>query len=233
MPLVQKAYFQRLRANGSPDGSPFPVQFNPTEYTLSKGVQIAELGIPGLDMPVLQFVRGQTESLTLDLFFDTTDDGTGLDATPVTQSTDKFYQLLKIDRDTHAPPVCLFSWGPGGFAGSAFTDQFASQQRTNGFKCVVESIKQRFTLFSPEGIPLRAVLTVALKEYRTIEEQVEQIDFHSRTQAHVVQAGDTLARISAQSYNDPARWRLIADQNKLEDPLDLGPGTVLQIPPAA
>ena len=49
-----------------------PVQFNPPELTLSKGAQIAEIAIPGLDSPILQFIRGQNEKLTLDLFFDTT-----------------------------------------------------------------------------------------------------------------------------------------------------------------
>ena len=39
-----------------------PVQFNPTEYTLAKGAQIAEIAIPGIDSPILQFVRGQTRS---------------------------------------------------------------------------------------------------------------------------------------------------------------------------
>ena len=38
------------------------VQFNPTEYTLAKGAQIAEIAIPGIDSPILQFVRGQTRS---------------------------------------------------------------------------------------------------------------------------------------------------------------------------
>ena len=28
-----------------------PVQFNPTEYTLAKGAQIAEIAIPGIDSP--------------------------------------------------------------------------------------------------------------------------------------------------------------------------------------
>jgi len=69
-----KAYIQRLKPDGSMDGAPFPVQFNPTEYTLSKGAQIAEIPVPGLDQPILQFVRGQTETMSLDLFFDTTED---------------------------------------------------------------------------------------------------------------------------------------------------------------
>ncbi len=29
-----------------------PVQFNPTEYALSKGAQIADIAIPGIDSPL-------------------------------------------------------------------------------------------------------------------------------------------------------------------------------------
>ena len=39
-------------------------------------MQFAEVAIPGLDAPIIQFVRGQSETLTLDLFFDSTEKGT-------------------------------------------------------------------------------------------------------------------------------------------------------------
>ena len=71
-------------------GGLFEVQFNPTEYSLSTGNQFAEIAIPGLDSPVLQFVRGNSETMTLELFFDTTDDGTGAKVESVTKKTDAF-----------------------------------------------------------------------------------------------------------------------------------------------
>lgn len=227
-----KAHIQRLKPDGSMDGTPFSVQFNPTEYTLSKGAQIAEIPVPGLDQPILQFVRGQTETMSLDLFFDTTEDGTGAGATPVTEKTDQFYQLIKIDKETHAPPILRFMWGQQGFAGANMTGNWSSQARSDGFQCVLESVKQRFTFFSSEGIPLRAVLTVTLREYYSLEEQIQRIDFHSpdHTHSYVVQRGDTLARISAEKYDDPRQWRAIADNNNISDPLDLKPGTVLEVP---
>jgi hypothetical protein len=205
------------------------VNFNPTEFTLNKGAQIAEISIPGLDSPILQFVRGQTETLSLDLFFDTTEFGMDDNAKPVTDLTDEFYQLVKIQGKTHAPPVCFFSWGhifPG-----KIPYQSGSQQRL-GFKCLVESVRQRYTLFSPQGVPLRATLTVALKEYKTLAEQINELNKTSpdHSHAHVVQSGETLSQISYALYNDPAQWRAIADQNSLLDPLDLKSGTVLEIP---
>src|SRR6266550_1829544 len=95
-------------------GTPIEARFNPERYTLTKGVQIAEIAVPGLDSPVLQFVRGQNEKVTLELFFDTTEHGLVDGVVDVRTETGKVYNLLKIDRDTHAPPRCTLTWGDGG-----------------------------------------------------------------------------------------------------------------------
>jgi len=234
MGMTLKATFQKVDVTGALIGQAIPVKFNPTEYTLNKGAQIAEIAIPGLDSPILQFVHGQTETLSLDLFFDSTDGGMDDNATSVTEQTDQFYQLVKIDGTMHAPPVVFFSWGPefpGNRAYSSMGEGTGNQQRF-GFKCVVESVRQRYTLFSPLGVPLRATLTVSLKEYKTLSEQLDELNLQSpdHTQAHVVAKGETLAQIAADAYNDPTQWRAIADQNSILDPLNLQPGTVLQIP---
>jgi len=61
--------FQRLTPRKETVGDPVEAQFNPTEYSFSKGAHFAEQAIPGLDNPVLQFVRGESETLSLQLFF--------------------------------------------------------------------------------------------------------------------------------------------------------------------
>jgi Contractile injection system tube protein/LysM domain len=213
------------------ENQPIKVQFNPTEFSLDKSAQIAEITIPGLDTPLLQFVRGQNEKMTLDLFFDTTEDGMGQSAKSVTTKTDPFYELVKIVPKTHAPPICTFIWSDK-FIGSGFTLD-AGNQRRNGFRCIVESVKQKFTLFSPEGVPLRATLTVTLREYKTLDDQLKQLNRHSpdRTQSHVVQRGETLSSIAAQHDLKPGEWRHIADANEIEDPRRLTVGTFLTVPP--
>jgi Contractile injection system tube protein len=210
----------------------FDVEFNPTEYTLAKTVTVAEHPIPGLDAPVLQFVRGQSETLSVDLFFDSTDDGMSDGAMPVTSMTDRVYQLLKIDGKKHAPPICRFSWGPYGFPGSDFDEPWSGQIRDD-FTCVVETIRQRFTLFSTEGVPLRAIVTLTLKEYKTLARQVEELNLQSadQTEVHVMRQDDTLSRIAADKYGDPAVWRYVAEANGIDDPLAVAPGTILNLPP--
>jgi nucleoid-associated protein YgaU len=207
-----------------------PVQFNPTELSLDKGAQIAEIAIPGLDSPLLQFVRGQNERLTLDLFFDTTEQGMGAGATSVTTLTDRIYELVKIEPGRHAPPVCTFLWN-SKFPGND-TSVHIGNQRRNGFDCVVESVKQKFMLFSPEGVPLRATVTVTFREYKTLDQQLRQLNLHSpdHTQSHIVQHGDTLSGIAARYYRRPGEWRRIAVANGIEDPRRLIVGTLLVVP---
>lgn len=208
-----------------------PVQYNPGEFTLDKQVQIGEAAIPGLDAPLQQFVRGQAEKLTLDLFCDTTDQGMGQGATSVTTETDKIYQLLRIEPTRHAPPILTFVWG-GEFPGNRI-DASAGSQRRHGFRCVMESLKQKFTLFSPEGVPLRATLTVSLREYRDLNEQLDQLNLSSpdRTHVHVLQQGDTLAAVARRYYDKPGKWRAVAEANRIEDARRITPGAFLRVPP--
>jgi hypothetical protein len=208
-----------------------PVQYNPTELSFTKGAQLAEIAIPGLDSPLLQFVRGQNETLSMDLFFDSTEDGTGPGATNVTVLTDQIYQLVKIEPDSHAPPICTFLWN-SAFPGSQLSPEMGNQRRTS-FQCIFESVRHKYTLFSPEGIPLRATLSVTLREYKTLDEQFAQLNLNSpdRTQAHIVQAGETLSAVASKHYRRPGEWRRIAAGNHIADPRRVPPGTFLQIQP--
>lgn len=225
---LQRATFARLKADLTTVDESMSVQYNPTEFSMTKGVQYAEIGIPGLNQPIQQFVNGSAETVTVDLFFDTTeiamDESEEVKA--VTLLTDRFYQLVRVNNDIKAPPVCLFSWGEKGFPGS--TLQLGSMRlRQNGFKCIVESITQKFTLFSPLGLPLRATLTIKLREYQTLAELVDAVTYTTTT----VEENTTLDDLASRAYNDPSRWREIADANNIADPLNLVTGSVLNLPP--
>ena len=231
---MKRCAFTFYDENGNLDpDTKFRASFNPTEYTLSKNVQYAEHPIPGLDTPILQFVRGQAETVSLDLFFDTTDKGMGANATPVTTETDKFYRLVKINGDQHAPPLCRFTWGETGFPGSTFVDHGWTSQNRNSMTCVIESLRQRFSFFNADGVPLRAVLTVGLKEYKSIQQQLHELNLASADQTHsyTLRQGETLNDVANAIYGDPNAWRPIADRNGVADPLAVAAGSILEIPP--
>ena len=208
----------------------FDVQYNPTEFSLDKSVQLAEIAIPGLDSPLLQFVRGQAEKLSVDLFFDTTDDGTGAGARSVTKLTDPIYSLTKIEPAGHIPPIVTFAWN-AAFPGADLPPA-AGNQRRNSFRGVADSCRQKFTFFSPEGVPLRATLTLSLREYKTLDQQLAQLNLSSpdRTHAHLTREGETLSRVAAMYYLRPGEWRPIAEENAIDDPRRLDPGLLLTVP---
>jgi hypothetical protein len=187
-----------------------PVCFNPTQYRIEKANTFAEIPIPGLEAPPIQFIRGNTERLSLDLLVDTTD--TLLDVR--LRYTDQLRGLLDIQSELHAPAIVRFVWDRQIFRG------------------VIESLGITFVLFTPEGVPLRAQLALALKEYRPIEEQVAKAKTSSPDvdKAYTIRRGDTLSGIAQAAYGDPARWREIAAVNRIDDPRRLEPGRVLRVP---
>jgi nucleoid-associated protein YgaU len=186
-----------------------PVLFNPPEYQLERTNQFAEIGIPGLGSSLVQFVRGSAQTLTMDLFFDTTD--TGID---VRVHTELVVGLTVLNRHSHAPPRLLFLWG------------------SLVFPCVLERVGQRFVYFNPVGLPLRAELSVTLRGDDLLERLLASIPLESadRTKSRVVRAGDTLQRIAAEEYGDPRRWRPIAEASGLDNPLSIQVGQRLTIP---
>jgi nucleoid-associated protein YgaU len=190
-------------------GEDITVRFNPSEYQIQKNNQFAEMGIPGLGSSLMQFVRGSAQTLTLELFFDTTDS-----KRDVRRETKQVVNLMKLDKSTHAPPRLVFIWG------------------TLEFPCILESVNQRFTYFGNDGKPLRANLSVTFKEFRWLEDILakDALESADRTKQHVVKAAETLQQIAAQTYDDPRKWRPIAVANQLLNPLMLKVGQALTIP---
>jgi nucleoid-associated protein YgaU len=205
-------------------GASIKALFNPERYTLNKAVQFAEIAIPGLDAPVVQFVRGQAEKISMDLFFDTTEFGMVDNVKDVRELTGQVYQLTKVHSETHAPPRCVLLWGKAG-------KLFSFGTKVSPW-CVVESVNEEFMLFSPSGIPLRAKLTVSFREAWTIEEQLRETPRHSsdRTKFRTVKRGETLSHLAFEAYQDPGAWRVIAEANRIDNPINVFPGMRLVIP---
>lgn len=195
----------------APEGqSKFDVLFNPTQYSIDKANQISEIAVPGLRSPILQYVHGNTRTLNMELFFDTYEE-----QIDVTSQTGKIFDLLNIDSETHAPPICKIKWGSLEFRG------------------VLDHASGKFTLFLSDGTPVRATVTVTFKEYIDVEVLVRERPTHSadHQKTRIVKQGDRIENIASQEYGDPALWRPIAESNNLDDPSHLAAGTVLSIPP--
>lgn len=241
-----KAHLEVVRGRNA--GTKIPLRFSPTEIQLSKQNTFAEIGIPGLVAPPIQYVRGASEKLSFDALVDTSD--TLQDVR--TAFVNPIRALMNIDPDLHAPPVVKLVWGspwhtPGqgaekpaagaGLVGAAAAGAAAGAAGATGetvheLHGVLESLTVTYTLFTQAGVPIRAKLSLALKEWTTVAEQVERFRKNSPDveKSYVVRRGDTLSRIAEQSYGDGRHWRRIAAANRIHDPRRLEAGTVLTIP---
>lgn len=211
---LKKAYIQVLDAQGKAKDE-IPVLFNPSEYSMDKSNEFANINIPGLESPLLQFVRGGLETLTMDLFFDTyTDEKPEKEKRDVRDYTDRIVNLLKIDSDLLVPPVLKFVWG------------------SLDFTCVLSKANKKFTMFRPDGKPVRATLSVTFNEFKTEKSTKEKpLQSRDRTKHRILKDGDSLWLIAAEEYGDPAMWRDIAIANKIDNPRILETGSGIVIPP--
>jgi hypothetical protein len=212
--------------NGSRKNEQIEVLFNPAEYSIEKGNTFQSTALPGMGTPVTQFVTGNADTLSMELYFDTyaksSRHGTVTQREDVRNYTRRITNLMEIDSQLHAPPIVEFVWGPplGTPQGIQFTG-------------TIEKISQKFTFFLDDGTPVRATLSVTFKEYKTVQQQLEEMARQStdRTKHKEVKEGEALWLYASEEYNDPDQWRVIADRNLIENPRILVPGTTLELPP--
>ncbi len=218
-PQLKKATITVL--DGADKGKVIGVLFNPTEYSFERANSYKSTPVPGLGSPLLQFVNGECDQLSMELFLDDyTDPGgpTSLqrpESEPVAKRLVDLSKLLEIDRDLYAPLPVRFNWGPMEFV------------------AVIEKLGRKVTVFHPDGTPARATLSLSFKEYRTLRQQLEEPRRESadKTKRRVVVGREALWRIAAREYDDPNEWTRIAVANDLDDPREIAPGDWLVVPP--
>ena len=206
--------------DGSDKGKVIGVLFNPTEYTFERTNSYKATAVPGLGSPLLQFVNGESDQLSMELFLDDYTDPKGPTSLlrpendPLITRLRDISRLLLIDRDLHAPPPVRFNWGPMEFS------------------AVIEKLGRKVTMFHPDGAPARATLSITFKEYRTLRQQLEDPRRESadKTKRRVVVAKEMLWWIAAREYDDANAWTRIAIANDLDDPREIAAGDWLVVP---
>lgn len=192
--------------------------FNPHEYTVSKQNQWTNDEVKGKNVPKVKFSQGGAQNLTLQLFFDTY-----VEKLDVRMCTQGLWRMMMVTEDRlnqrnnkSEPPRVEFRWG-----------MFS-------FRAIITQISQRFTLFLPNGTPVRTTVDVSFQQVEDEEDQPRQNPTSGGgppMRVHTVQPGERLDWIAFKAYGDSTYWRLIADQNGLTNPHRLQEGRQLVIPP--
>lgn len=232
-------------AIGAAQGTELTVQFNPSEYSISRRVSLSQRQTLGKDsVPQKSYAVSSAPSvLTVALYFDGISDlhdlslgglistaGTaGAGAAAAMALKDQFLpggkdptnacadlmRLVKFNKETHQPPMVNFIWGPLDFEGR------------------LESLQAHYTMFAPDGTPVRARVELRIVgEERSLVDAGAQQPFESpdRTKERTLAQGDQLWMIAGQEYDDPGKWKVIAEANGILNPRRLESAAVLKVP---
>lgn len=184
------------------------VMFNPTEY--SNSLNAKWIG----ETSSIEFIKANYSNFTITLFFDSYEEQADVredhekwDGTIVRTviGTKRIFELAVPTvpgKNRKQPPVCMFIWGKFYFKG------------------VVEKVDQKFTMFLSTGIPVRAYVTVTLKNVLSLKDSLKLNGIGACRKARIVKDGDRLDIIASEELKDPAKWYLIANVNNIVDPLN-------------
>jgi len=201
--------------------------FKPNQYSIQKSNKWDVKEVVGKGLPKPQFGGGEPRKLSLDLFFDASYEGPDADVLGVTRA---LLKMMEVDpglkggvkgKNTGRPPHVTFTWG-----------------KVLTFQAVPDSLSIQYTLFHPDGRPIRATAKLSLIQVSKAEDGSSAAGEQKQNpttrgdilRSHVVTDGDSLASIAFSAYGDPTKWRTIADANGIDDPLRLRRGTSLSIP---
>jgi LysM repeat protein len=192
----------------------FEVMFNPNTYSQKYEVEYQDRQGQGDSGSPQIFGKIKPQEYTFEFLFD----GTGAAAEPVDvqETVDHFLTVTgKHDGEIHRPMYLKLSWG------SLIS------------KCVLKSAEMTYTLFKPDGYPLRAKVKATFAEnvedaLRVAEERKSSPDL---THVHTVKEGEHLSLLANRYYGDPSRYFQVARFNRLKNYRRLDVGRKLAFPP--
>ncbi|MDB4582345.1 hypothetical protein N9164_04270 [Draconibacterium sp.] len=195
----------------------FEVQFNPNEFGYTFNIEYNKERPQNATDAQQTFRRAKPTDLAIDF----TLDGTGAAGKnhanyQVKDKVDEFFKVVvDYSSDKHRPRYVMLHWGKMVFKG------------------VVNSVNVRYNLFTPDGNPLRAKITLRLSSALSYEKQVAENSPDSPDMTHIrnVIDGDNIPLMTYDIYSDTNEYVKIARYNNLVNFRRLSSGQKLSFPP--
>lgn len=203
-------------------GPAFVVWINPASYTYKYKICYNNRQAQGSNGPSPDFNRIATDTVTLDLIFD----GTGVVPSPnpsllpppngIADQLAAFQKLVFDYNGTiHSPNYLWLSWG------------------TLQFQCRLQSLGLDYTLFMPDGSPLRAKASCTFLGFTSEQQLAKEANNSSPDLSHLVtvKVGETLPNLCYRIYGTSLPYLQVAAVNGLSDFRNLKVGSQLLFPP--
>jgi nucleoid-associated protein YgaU len=218
---VAKAYIQLVEpksdGTGGNQGPPLTFQFNPKELQIQQQTEWEQKPAKGAKKASPPEWKGaKPKAFSVEMLLDNTEPRIKVDLEGIVK---KLFDAVIQDPNTSgknkSAPFVKFGWGT-----------------QKPILAIVKQVQVKYTLFTAEGTPLRALCTVQMEEYpRANGPTNPSSGGDPARRAHTILQGESLPGIAYREYGTPGLWRALADVNGIDDPMRLQPGRRLLVPP--
>ena len=198
----------------------FSAMINPAELTLERAISYSEQHTEGQLGSDMKFSAIEPEKLRFSLVLDSTGvvpaaDKASEGKTVKAHLQDLLKVVYKYDGNRHEPSRVRLLWGSFIFHGR------------------MDTMSTQYTLFKPNGDPLRAKVSLGFVRFLSKNEEVLVSNRSSPDLSHSVEVkqGDTLPLLCERIYGDTRYYLAVARYNRLADFRRLQPGARLHFPP--
>jgi hypothetical protein len=197
-----------------PTGIPYVAMFNPENFSQQTTYTYNCEKAPGRsEFDSIQFTRVNQQDIQFEFIIDGT--GASGEKRNVKNDLDSFRSVTGFNGERHMPNYLALIWGTFIFQG------------------FLKSLDVQYTLFQPDGTPLRAKMRCAFKASTTslLGLLTDGLFSPDLTHKHLVKANDRLDNLSQRYYESSRHHVSIARANNLTTLRKLNPSTYLFMPP--
>ncbi len=195
-------------------GASFFVQINPDAIKYKQEIETSSKGPIGGQFRSPKYVRHKPVSFSFDIVLDGTG-VLGLATVDVPNAVSSLEETVyDYNGDIHRPNYLKISWG------------------TFLFKGVLNSMDYDYTLFNPEGNPLRVKISLSLIGYVNKEESAQKENKQSPDLSRIIvlKSGESILSWCNEIYGDSSYCTDIARINNLSGFRNIQAGTTLLFP---
>lgn len=198
-----------------PSGLPYVTQFAPEKYDTMEQQTVLRLLMAGNHEPESQYGGSQGEDFSFEVVIDAT--GAGGSKRDVDSDLSALQSATGYNGSLHQINFLTIVWGK--FIRTA----------------VLRGLTVKYTLFKPDGTPLRATVTLQFRKHvpRLISLLQARLSSPDLTQERIVRRGDRLDLLCQRHYRDQRHYLSVAQANNLTSFRFLAEGAELVLPPIA
>jgi len=203
-------------SRSQPSAASFEVMFNPEKYSKKYEIVYSKAAVAGNQGKQQIFQNVAPHDLSLHFVFDGT--GSSGEKRDVSKDISDFLDVtVKYIGTIHRPMYLKLLWG------------------TEVFNGVLQNAEVTYTLFKPDGSPLRATIDATFVEDISVEKQlaIDKPSSPDLTHKRKVKDGDSLPGMTRNIYGDHVHFLEVAKANDLDNLRMLNVGENIFFPPLA